>query len=116
MELPSVRFTIRTGMFVIAVTAGLLAMSSSWILLLVLPALPFVVLRRAPSPEFLCTLMGMILGALFSPVKINYRPTNDLRDFEDLFWIIGGAGIGALVGAIAAWADRRIVGGRGGSS
>ena len=116
MAMPSVRFTIRTGIITVAVTAGLVAMSSLWILLLVLPALPFVVLRRAPSSEFLCTLMGMILGALFSPVKINYRPTNDFRDFEDLFWIIGGAGVGALVGSIVAWADRRIVNGRGGSS
>ena len=47
MALSSMRFTIRTGMIVIALTAGLLAMSSLWILLLVLPAFPFVVLRRA---------------------------------------------------------------------
>jgi hypothetical protein len=51
----------------------------------------------------------MIIGALFTPSKENYRPTNDFRDFGDLLWIIGGAVAGALVGAIIAWADRRIV-------
>ncbi|MFI5455828.1 MAG: hypothetical protein ACHRXM_10295 [Isosphaerales bacterium] len=45
MSLPRVQFTIRTGMIVVAVTAGLLVMWSPWILLVVLLVLPFVALR-----------------------------------------------------------------------
>jgi hypothetical protein len=110
MPLPAVRFTIRTGMIVVAVTVGLAAivMSSWWILLLVLPALPFLVQRRAPTTAFLCTLIGIFVGALLIMPVQNCRPTMDLRDFEGLFWVIGGAGTGALVGAVVAWADRRI--------
>jgi hypothetical protein len=123
MPLPAVRFTIRVGMVVVAVTVGLAAivLSSYWILLLVLPALSFLLQRRAPTTVFLCTLIGILVGSLaIMPVQ-NYRPTMDLRDFEGLFWVIGGAGIGALIGAAVTWADRRIavwaerpgVGGRG---
>ncbi len=86
-----------------------MAMSSPWILLLVLPVLPSVVLWRAPSQEFLCTLLGIALGVFFTPAKVNYRPTYDLRDFTDVIWIIGGAIAGALVGVIVTWADRRSV-------
>jgi hypothetical protein len=105
-------------MLAIAVTAGLftVALSSLWILLLVLPPLPFLVHRRAPSTEFLCALMGTVIGALYMVPIVNFRLTNDFRDFIDLFWIIGGTGAGALVGAIVAWADRRTVRGRRGSS
>jgi hypothetical protein len=111
MQLPPVRSMIRSGMIVVAVTVGLAAiiMSSYWILLLVLPALSILVQRQAPTTEFLCALMGIAVGALgIMPVQ-NYRPTNDLRDFDGLFWVILGAGIGALVGAAIAWVDRRIV-------
>ncbi len=110
MPLPPVRFTIRTGMIVVAVTVGHAAIvaSSWWILLLVLPALPSLLQRRAPTTEFLCTLIGVFVGVLLIMPIQNYRPTMDLRDFEGLFWVIGGAGIGALVGAVVAWADRRI--------
>jgi hypothetical protein len=97
-------------MIIVALTAGLLAMSFSWVLLLILPVLPSIALQRAPSAEFLCTLIGMIIaGVLFTPAKENDRPTNDLRDLGDLLCIIGGAVARALVGAIIAWADRRIV-------
>jgi hypothetical protein len=112
MALPRVRLTIRTEMTIIAVTAGLLAIATSCplILLLVLPVVPFVVLWRAPSTEFVCTLIGMAFGALvITPADVNYRPTFDLRDFADLLWIIGGTVAGALVGVIVARADRRIV-------
>ncbi len=109
MPLPPVRFTIRIGMVVVAVTVGLAAIitSSYWILLLVLPALSFLLQRRAPTTEFFCTLIGIFIGALLMPIQ-NYRPTMDLRDFEGLLWVIGGAGIGALIGAAVAWLDRRI--------
>jgi hypothetical protein len=95
----------------VAVTAVLLAiaMSYPWILLLVLPVLPFVALWRAPSTEYVCTLIGMAFGAFFTPAVANYRPTFDLRDFADLLWIIGGAVAGVFVGVIVAWAERRIV-------
>jgi hypothetical protein len=110
MGLPHMQFTIRSGMIVVAVTAGLIIMCSFWGLLVVLLALPLVAQRRAPSTEFLCALMGMIVGAMFTPDQINnYRPTNDFRDFMLLFCILGGAVTGALVGTIVAWADRRIV-------
>ncbi len=125
MPLPPVRLMIRSGM-IVAVTVSLAAivMSSYWILLVVLPALSILVHRRAPTTEFLCTLMGIAVGALRIMPVANYRPTNDLRDFQGLFWVIGGAGIGASVGAAVAWADRRIaawkqrpiVSGRGPSS
>ena len=110
MPLPPVRFTIRTGRIVVAVTVGLAAIftSSWWILLLILPALSFLLQRRAPTTEFLCTLIGVFVGALLIMPVQNYRPTMDLRDFEGLFWVIGAAGIGALVGAVVARADRRI--------
>lgn len=99
-------------MMTIAVTAVLLAiaLSSPWILLLILPFLPFVVTWRAPSTEYVCTLIGMAFGAsVITPAAVNYRPTFDVRDFADLLWIIGGGVAGFLVGVIVAWADRRIV-------
>jgi hypothetical protein len=110
MPLPPVRFTIRIGMVVVAVTVGLAAIitSSYWILLLVLPALSFLLQRRAPTTEFFCTLVGIFVGALrIMPVE-NYRPTMDLRDFEGLLWVVVGAGVGALIGAAVASVDRRI--------
>jgi hypothetical protein len=110
MSSPHVQFIIRTGMLMVTVTAGLLATSSSWVLLLILPVLPSVANRRAPSTDYLCTLIGMIIGgALFTPARENYRPTNNFRDYGDLLWIIGGAVAGALVGALIACADRSIV-------
>src|ERR1017187_9184374 len=96
-------------MTVIAVMAGILVMWFNWILLLVLLAIPFVAQRRAPSTEFFCALIGMMIGALFTPAQVNYRPSNDLRDFAHLLGIIGGAFTGGLVGTIIAWTDRRIV-------
>ena len=53
MGQPHMQFTIRSGMIVVAVSAGLLIMCSFWGLLLVLLALPLVAQRRAPSTEFL---------------------------------------------------------------
>jgi len=112
-----VRFTVRRLMAVVAVAAiilwplhdpgvflalglgGLVLAFTCW------PEKP----NRAPSTEFLCALIGMIIGAVFMPAKVNYRPTNDLRDYMDGLWIIGGAIAGALVGTMVAWADRRIV-------
>jgi hypothetical protein len=108
MGLRRVQLTILL-MIVVAVTAGLLGASSLWIFVLVLVALPFVAQRRAPGTEYLCALMGMIVGALFLPAQQNFHPTFDLRDFMDLLWIIGVAGAGASIGTIIAWADRRIV-------
>ncbi len=67
--------------------------------------------KRAPSTEFLCALMGIIMGFLLMPAKANYRPT-DLNVFMDMLWIIGGAAAGALSGTLIAWIDRRIVSGR----
>jgi len=84
-------------------------MRFTWIFLLGLLVIPFVTQRRAPSTVFLCVLMGMIVGALFMPALVNYRPTFDLRDFAQLVWIIGGAFTGALVGMVVVWADRRFV-------
>jgi hypothetical protein len=110
MALPPERFTIWAGMIVVAVSAGLaaIAMSCWWILLLVLPPLPLLLQRRAPTTEFLCALIGLALGYLFLPIPLNVRPTFDVRDFAEVFRIIGGAVIGALVGAVIARADRRI--------
>jgi hypothetical protein len=66
--------------------------------------------QKAPSTEFLRTLIGMFLGGvLLTPAKVNVRPTNDFRDFADILGIIGGATAGAVVGAVVAWADRRMV-------
>jgi hypothetical protein len=55
--------------------------------------------------------MGIVIGFMLMPAKVNYRPT-DFNVFLDMLWIIGGAAAGALVGTIVAWSDRRIVRGR----
>jgi hypothetical protein len=68
--------------------------------------------RRAPSTAFLCALIGLIIGFLLLPAKLNYRPTNDFIDFMDLSWLIGRAAVGALVGTIIGWLDGRILSAR----
>jgi hypothetical protein len=55
--------------------------------------------------------MGIVIGFMLMPAKVNYLPT-DFNVFLDMLWIIGGAAAGALVGTIVAWCDRRIVRGR----
>ncbi len=99
---------IRVGLLAVLATAGVIATSSRWGVLFVLPALPLVVARGAPSTEYLCALIGIVFGFLLMPAQTN-RPTNDLRDYFELLWILGGAVAGALLGTIVAWADRRIV-------
>jgi hypothetical protein len=68
--------------------------------------------QRAPSTEFICALAGMIVGAVFTPVNQGHGATNDIRDFSDLFWIIGGAAGGALIGTIGECTVRCILSGR----
>jgi hypothetical protein len=90
------------------------ALASQWFLIasLILVLLPFLVAPRGPSIEYGTTLLGMVLGLVLSPGSPGHIPTFDLRDFSELFWILGGALIGALAGAAISWADRRIARGR----
>lgn len=62
---------------------------------------------RIASTEFVCALIGMVLGFLFMPAEQNDRPTFDFRDFKELPWIVGGGAIGALTAMILGWAERR---------
>jgi hypothetical protein len=66
--------------------------------------------KRAPTTEFLCTVMGIAIGFMLMPAKVNFQPT-DFNVFMDMLWIIGGATAGALVGVVVAWIDRRIASG-----
>jgi hypothetical protein len=65
--------------------------------------------KRAPSTEFLCALIGMIMGFLLLPVEQIRYPADGFIDLIGLLRIIGGAVAGASVGAIIGWADRRII-------
>ncbi len=65
--------------------------------------------KRAPSTQFLCVVIGMIIGVLSIPNPIIYRPTFTWSDYYGLLWVFGGAVIGALVGTIVTLADKRIV-------
>ena len=67
--------------------------------------------KRAPTTESLCTVMGIAIGFLLMPTKVNYQPT-DFKFLMGMLWIIGGATAGALIGTIIAWIDRRIATGR----
>jgi hypothetical protein len=64
--------------------------------------------KRAPTTEFLCTVMGIAIGFMLMPAKVNFKAT-DFNVLVDVLWIIGGATAGALGGTIIAWIDRRIV-------
>lgn len=109
MRPPKKQFTMAIGLITVAATAGVVVTSSWWGLFFVLPAVPLVLVRRAPSTEYLCALIGMAFAFLLMPARTNDRPTNDLRDYLGLLWIVGGAVGGAVLGTIVAWADRRIV-------
>ena len=54
--------------------------------------------------------MGIAVGFLLMPAKVNYRPT-DFSVFMDMLWMIGGATAGASGGTMIAWIDRRIASG-----
>ena len=65
--------------------------------------------NRAPSTQFLCVVIGMIIAGWSSPAPINVRTSFDWRDYFSLRWIFGGAVTGALVGTIITLADKRTV-------
>lgn len=70
--------------------------------------------KRAPSTEFVCALLGIIMVALLLPAddmqgSAQRSPLlSDYNVFMYMMRITGGAALGALAGAIIAWADRRI--------
>jgi hypothetical protein len=62
--------------------------------------------KKAPTTEFLCALIGIVMGFAFMPAHQNGYANND---FRDLFSVIEGCAAGAVVGTVVAWADRRIM-------
>jgi hypothetical protein len=121
MPLKCVRFTIGRLMAVVAGAAIVLGLPHYPPGALLAAGLGGLVLaftcwaraaRRAPSTEFLCALIGIIVSLLFMPAPENRHSTVDFGCFVDLSWLIGYAAAGALVGAVVARADRRIVRGR----
>ncbi len=63
--------------------------------------------KQAPSTAFLCTLIGIFFGFLLMPWPL-YRSPSDFDVCIDFVWIIGGAVVGGVIGAIVECIDRRI--------
>ncbi len=65
-------------------------------------------MKKAPCTSFLCALMGIALNFLVTNFGVTYHPRG-FDVFLAILAMIGSAALGALAGALVAWADRLIV-------
>lgn len=62
--------------------------------------------RKGSSGAFVGALLGSAIGFLFIPAHVNWH-ASDSDVLAEMLWIMGGAGIGGIFGAIIAWLERR---------